>query len=268
MKSPKEISPKLILTYSALFLMFVVAAAGFYYVTSKQIELITYLSSLSYISNFGLFIVTLFALESIFSSKNHSDKHFQRESSKSAIQNIGRFKSKVMGMKSSLVELINVESFDKTKIINFTQTEYKFDIEKHYLKKIEDLSKKIETLHDGDSADNKDRKNIDLEINQIKKEISIFNEIQNAVNELEIFSSAIVNRVADENISFQLCSKIFCEFVEKNYLHYCFSRKTKDSLEYKNTVTLYTKWSKELTEYSYTLEMNDISKKLEDLKKI
>lgn len=84
-------------------------------------------------------------------------------------------------------------------------------------------------------------------------------EIFDIFNELELFSSAFISRLADEQLAFQPLGKTFVNLIEKNYDLFCVCRVT---APYINTSKLYMIWKHRIKKR----ELDKESKKLEDVR--
>lgn len=79
-------------------------------------------------------------------------------------------------------------------------------------------------------------------------------------NELEVFSVAMLNGVADEDIVFTPFGKVFCTFIEEEHLRLSFSRTT--GTPYENLVKLYNVWSDRIEVQVYELQKREAEDKI------
>lgn len=126
--------------------------------------------------------------------------------------------------------------------------------------------KEIPNRADTSSLFNKDFMLDDEEKILNKKELVIELIVQeklglvHILNELEVFSVAMLNGVADENIVFTPFGRVFCEFIEEEHLKLTFSRTT--GTPYENLVKLYNIWKDRLEVQSYELQIQEAKDKI------
>ena len=182
-------------------------------------------SKISSLSTFGIFLISILALEIIKTTRKEAQTRYKRESAKESITQIERFKKHILPS-LTYSDIFSIPKFRHEKIKNFTKSEietlnlnYGIELDK-YLN-----NKKTDTLPGEVSAG-------------LRKVISI----QSAINEAEIFSFSIMSGLCDSKLMFPVCSNVFCSFVEGNYIHICDSRDRDGHNFYKNTIDLYNKW--------------------------
>lgn len=91
------------------------------------------------------------------------------------------------------------------------------------------------------------------------KKLKMTKDVVDAFNELELFSSAFISRLADEKLAFQPLGNTFVQFIEKNYDLFCVCR---SRAPYINTIQLYIIWKNRIKKKELDLEM----KKLEEVR--
>ncbi|KJB84846.1 hypothetical protein AZ66_28440 [Paenibacillus sp. E194] len=83
------------------------------------------------------------------------------------------------------------------------------------------------------------------------------------LNRLEFFSAAVESRITDEELLYPPLSKIFCEFIEEEFIWIAVAR-TRGGAPYKNLISLYNKWSKRMEVDKLKLQMKETAHKIRE----
>jgi hypothetical protein len=127
----------------------------------------------------------------------------------------------------------------------------------------EELHKRVTKLADTSHLLNKEFK---LSVDDLSKEIIseclLKDELgaSHILNQLEFFSAAMLNRIADEDLVFTPVAHSFCQIVEEEFVLIALYRA--NSVPFENVVKLYNKWSKRLEVQKYELQKAEAEQKI------
>ncbi|MED4783461.1 hypothetical protein [Brevibacillus choshinensis] len=84
------------------------------------------------------------------------------------------------------------------------------------------------------------------------------------INRLELFSSAFISGLADEEIAFQPVGALYCTFIQENYDLLCYYRHTENA-PFHSLIQLYTIWDSRIQQQSLHDQISKLEKAKEQI---
>jgi hypothetical protein len=211
-----------------------------------------YLEPVYYIASIGLFTTVIIGLYQLKLLKSDIKTKNQRAAMEKSIEYLDWFASEFFPTKQKFREkyreiaqsLVNkVEDEKKQILIDELQKEVKFEI----------------GANDKFVMSTRELDEYSIQISCMKS-----SDIDDLLNQLEIFAAVMSCGVADEEMAFTPLSDAYCSTVEQYYSALCYFRNRNDKL-YSNIVKLYGIWKSRINKQALVGKQKEISEKISQL---